>query len=275
MSDATLFIPLSFLQSYPHRHVVVCAPSIDELLDQFPSGDVDHVSFVRLTRLSGDPDRLRSWHPSIPLDLALSDPAEQFAELYHWAVLLEKRSVRVSIPTKRGFTKAVRLAATLRFEIKLEIEQPSPSEAAELADALDYYLRDSAVETPVEPFHSLLQEFYGVKQGSLWSIQEENPGQHHEIGDDGIEVPHGRLADLPLAGPPENALEQFEQTLLSGDAECRGCPFRAVCRGYFKAPLRHYTCDGVKPLLAQLEQAAEGLKSDIEARRKQSPDEPL
>jgi len=271
MSDANLFIPTSFFRAYRHRHVVVCAPSIDELLEQFPSGEVDHVAFVRLTRLSGDPDRLRSWHPSIPLDLVLSEPAEQFAELYHWAVLLETRSVRVSIPTKPGFTKAVRLAAALRFEIKLEIDQPSPSETAELTDALNYYLHNSAVEAPVEPFHSLLQEFYGVNRGSLWSIQEEHPGQYHEIGDDGIEVPHGRLADLPLGGLQETALEQFEQTLLSSDAECTCCVFRAVCRGYFKAPLRNYTCDGLKPLLAQLQQAAEGLKSHIQARRRQSP----
>ena len=55
----------------------------------------------------------------VPLDVVLVEPAREFSDLYRLVDVRAARDVRVSIPAKPGFLKAVRLAASLGLPVRL------------------------------------------------------------------------------------------------------------------------------------------------------------
>jgi hypothetical protein len=111
----------------------------------------------------------------IPLDVILSEPASEFSDLYRLVDVCAVRDVRVSMPTLPGFSKAVKLAASLRLPVRILPGQPTAEILAELKEALEFYLHEPMVEAPVEFFHSLLVSACGTNSGSLWMILEEDP----------------------------------------------------------------------------------------------------
>ena len=111
----------------------------------------------------------------VPLDVVLVEPAREFADLYRLVDVRAARDVRVSIPAKPGFLKAVRLAASLGLPVRLLPGQPAAEVLDELQEALAFYLRDPMVEAPIEFFHSALAWLRGAPTGSLWGVLEEDP----------------------------------------------------------------------------------------------------
>ena len=69
----------------------------------------------------------------IPLDVVLSAPGSEFADLYRLVDVLAVRDVRVSMPATPRFFKAVRLAASLGLPVRLLPGQPSTKAVEELA----------------------------------------------------------------------------------------------------------------------------------------------
>ena len=69
----------------------------------------------------------------IPLDVVLSEPGFEFADLYRLVDACAVRDIRVTMPAAPGFTKAIRLAAALRLPVRVLPGQPSAEALEELA----------------------------------------------------------------------------------------------------------------------------------------------
>lgn len=269
--EVTYCIPTSLIGAYGSHRVVVRAADVEALTRAVPHDGLEGLAYVRLPLHPDGPGALREWGPSVPVDLIVGDPARQFPDLYRWSVLLDTHDVRVSMPAKPGFSKAARLAAALRFDIKLEIGQPGERESAEIMEVLEFYLHSASARHPVEPFQSLLAALCRGEAVSIWSVQEEDPAEFCDVLDDGTEVAPGRLGDAAQPGGPGHGVDELEQALLASGAECAACEFRPICRGFFKAPWREYPCDHVKPILGRLKSAADELRRDVQACQEQRP----
>ena len=199
----------------------------------------------------------------IPLDVILAEPGEEFADLYRLVDVRSGRDVRVSIPAKAGFLKAVRLAASLGLPVRLLPGQPSGEVLSELQEALAFYLRDPMVEAPIEFFHSALAWLRGSSTGTLWGILEEDPAIYYRDAIDGAwngEPP----SDLGVE-PTRDFASVFVERLKQSGAECATCPWQEFCAGYFKWPNPEYSCRGIKRLFSTLHAAAHEIEEDLSA----------
>lgn len=187
----------------------------------------------------------------LPLDVVLDDPAREYSALYRLVDVRMVRPVRVTIPAKPGFLKALRLAASIQIPVRLLPGQPDREMLTELMAAANFYLRDSMVEAPVEFFHSVLATFRGWGGGNLWDILEEIPAVF-SCRDHAGQVLHS--PDL---------VETHLARLVDAGAECAACRWQTLCAGYFKWPDPAYACSGVKEIFALLESAAEEITRDL------------
>jgi hypothetical protein len=198
----------------------------------------------------------------IPLDVILSAPGSEFADLYRLVDVRAVRDVRVSMPAAPGFLKALRLAASLGLPARLLPGQPSTETLAELQEALEFYLRDPMVDAPIEFFHSALAWFRGAPTGSLWRILEEDPAIYQRS--EAVEEPCA--SEEPWAAEAaRDFVPLFLEKLRQRGAECTTCPWQTLCEGYFKWPDLQYSCEGVKRLLFRLQAAAEEIEEDLSA----------
>ena len=187
----------------------------------------------------------------LPLDVILTDPAAEFANLYRLVEVRIARDVRVTMPVVPGLMKALRLAVALQLPVRLLPAQPAAAELAELGEAADFYLRDPSVEAPIEFFHSAFAAMRGAPAGTLWSILERDPAI----------FTHTDATGQALL--PRDFVAAHLRKLIEDGAECAECPWRELCAGYFKLPEPAYSCAGIKAIFARLEAAAEEIKRDL------------
>jgi hypothetical protein len=190
----------------------------------------------------------------VPLDVVLVEPAREFSDLYRLVDVRAGRDVRVSIPAKPGFLKAVRLAASLGLPVRLLPGQPAGEVLDELQEALAFYLRDSMVEAPIEFFHSALAWLTGASTGSLWRVLEKDPAVYQRD-------PARTFASGTDSG--QDFVSLFLEQLFEDGAECATCPWQAFCGGYFKWPDANYSCAGVKLLFSNLHAAVAEIEHDL------------
>jgi hypothetical protein len=212
------------------------------------------VEWLQVEGLLGDPDvwaMAAQGTSKLALDVILTDPATEYSSLYRLVDVRIVRGVRVTMPARPGFLKALRLAASLQLPVRLLPGQPSAEALAELTAAAQFYLHDPMVETPVEFFHSLLAAFRSLGEGTLWQFLEEDPA------DFSLRDVAGRALPAP------DWVETHLSRLLRDGAECATCRWLPVCAGYFKWPDSTYACAGVKQLFATLEAAAEEIGRDL------------
>lgn len=256
-----VFVAAASAETPPAGSFVVIVRTREELgrwLAEAPPG----LEWLQVEGLLGDPD---AWAlaaqgaSEIPLDVVMSDPAMEFAELYRLVDVHMVRDVSVTMLATPGFTKALRLAAALQLPVRLLPGQPSAEILAELHTAADFYLRDPAVDAPIEFFHSLLAVMHGAADATLWEILEQDPAI---------------FAHLDAEGHPQ-AQRDFVATrfqrLLDQHAECATCRWQIVCAGYFKHPDPDYPCGGVKELFEHLQAAAEEIGRDLAACQPTTP----
>ena len=251
------------VRAYRGEDVIVrsCDPS--EFPKYLSETDIEKVRYLQLLSLSGDTDCLARWGEKIPLDLIMTDPEKEFPLLYRFSGLLNKHPVRVSVPPVPGFSKGIKLAASLNFAVKITGGQPPPALNGEMTEILNLYLRHPTVSQPIEYFHSLLLAFFHEKPVSLLAIQEEDPVYFRYITDQGQETISERFAAQGMIG--EIAIATFIRELPEVSEECPGCEFHPHCRGYFKWPKRDYSCQGIKRIFRALKNGAEELKRDCVA----------
>jgi hypothetical protein len=271
LDNSLAFLPAALAASEGCRPFVRIVRSRDEL-DRGLRDLAPGLKWLQVEGLLGDSD---AWAlaaqgtSDVPLDVMLAVPGSEFANLYRLVEVRSVREVRVSLPASPGFLKAVRLAASLGFPIRLLPGQPSAETIKELAETVDFYLHDPRVEAPVEFFHSLLASMRGVETGSLWLIVEEDPAIFRHYDADG----HTRLPRAAQAAREGICPSEFVQThlarLVAGGAECATCRWQQACRGYFKWPDPGYSCHGVKQLFSMIEAAADEIGQDLAGREGQ------
>ena len=266
MNSVTYNIPAHLFDSYQGRKVIVRSDNPNDLVICLSRANLENVLYAQLTSLKVelDLDPLVSWACALPIDVRVRNPAADYPLLYHLSKLLDKHPVRISIPVKRGFVKAVRLALGLGFSVKLEVGQPDVCLVAEMAEVLDLYLHRTEVSQPVEYFHSTLLSFFNHKQSqNLWFVQEEEPEHFRFITDEGAETVSPRFREIdwkelkPIIAAQQAVLKKKKKT------ECDGCEFFETCGGYFKWPNKEFDCAGVKILFSRLNLAAEELRNDL------------
>jgi hypothetical protein len=279
-------IPARLAGSYPGRRVVVRAHDPAELVTSLSTLNAEDVLYGQLMSLDVDIAPLADWQQSVPLDLVMTRPADEFPLLYRFSALLDKHQIRVSIPVSAGFANAVRLSLALHFSVKLEVGQPDRELIEELEKVLELYLHRATVSQPVEYFHSTFLSFFHQEPASLWFIQEEDPAQIRFVSDDGEESLTKRLSvwgNSPTPGSPAgqpgwggtvredvsfqlqngNGRRKLEPAATGEKSECDTCEFFDRCGGYFKWPNPDFDCEGVKGLFATLRTAAAELRTDL------------
>jgi hypothetical protein len=260
-------IPAQMVEAFAGRKIIVRSHDPAELAQHLSPTDLGNVLYAQLLSLNVEVEALAHWGESMPLDLTMRNPAEEFPLLYNFSKLQDKHPIRVSIHVKPGFGKAVWLALALNFAVKLEVGQPSPALVEEMAEVLDRYLHRPSVSQPVEYFHSIFLSFYHREPTSLWFIQGEDPEQVRFITDEGVETVSPRFAGVDLKGKAVALNGAREDAPAGEQSECDGCEFLDCCGGYFKWPDRQFSCAGVKTLFGTLKGAAEELRCDLDTYR--------
>jgi hypothetical protein len=250
-------LPAAVAEHYRDGPFVVVVRTTEEfcrwLRDPLPGAEA-----LQAEGLLGDPD---PWALAaqgtlpIPIDVVLEEPSTEFSALYRLVDVRNARDVRVTIPAREGFLTALRLAVSLQLPVRLLPGQPDSQTLAALAQAVDLYLHDSMVETPVEFFHSTLAAFHGMGDGTLWSFLEQDPAIYSQRD----------AAGHPVLAP--DFVEAHLHRLLASGAECADCRWQSLCAGYFKHPDPSYSCTGIKEIFAALESAAAEITSDLAARK--------
>lgn len=260
MESQVYNIPLELLGDYPTEPLVVRSASPEALVAGLEADDLARIEYVQLLAPEADPKPLVSWASGLPVDVVLDDPAEQFGVLYRLAPLLERHPVRVTIAVVTGFSKAVHVAAALRFDVKLRIGQPDRSLAAELAAVLDLYLHGPAVSRPIEFFHSTFLAMLTDAGPTLWTTQEEDPALFRYVGDDG-------RARRPWVAAPEDDVEAFARAQVEAGGQCASCEHLPVCKSFFKRGNPDYDCRTVQSLFDRLRSATVEMAGDLHAAR--------
>jgi len=262
MDPYTYNIPAALVNAYQGRRVIVRSHNPAELAAVLAEANPENLYCLQLLSLGMDIGPLLQEGAFAPLDLVMSSPASDYPQLYDLAPLKAKHPVRVTIPVVPGFTKAVRLACSLNFAVKLAVTQPDPDLVQEMSEVLAYYLHHGTVSQPIEFFHSLLMAFMEEEPLTLWTIQEDDPALFRYITDQGEETIPPRLATADAGETPSSPLENFTKLLVQ-DGECTMCEFLNTCYGYFKWPRKEYACESVKALLKTVKEAANELRRDL------------
>lgn len=252
--ESIAILPATAAEHYTDGPFIVAVRTREEFLHWLTDAGSEAEALEVLGLLSDS----EAWGPAaqgrvpLPVDVVVSDPAKEFSALYRLVDVSLARPVRITIPAGRpGFMKAVKLAAALRFPVRLLPEQPDAEALAELMEAAHFYLHDPMVEAPIEFFHSVLGNFRGFGTGTLWSFLEQDPAFNSRRDATG----------RPLQEP--DFVETHLAHLHQSGAECGPCPWRPVCAGYFKWPDSHYDCAGVKQLFNVLQKAADEIAQDL------------
>jgi hypothetical protein len=269
-------IPLSRLSDYRGHDLIVRSERPQDLVDKLDPQQLQQVAYVQLHGLPDEVDCLMHWASGMAIEIVLESPGAHFPLLYRYAKWNDNHPVRIVIPLQEGFDKAVRLALSLQFSVKLDIGQPDTVSLQKLSELLHEYLYRSTVAQPLEFFHSVLLAWCREETVNLWAVQEDDPALLRYIDDTGAEKLPGKLASerLQTGTDPADFVETWQNDLLAAAGECSGCAFFAHCRGYFKWPRRDYDCAGIKHLLQTLQQAAGELRRDLIAAESNQELEP-
>jgi len=266
LSESLVYnIPANLIDDYRGRNVIVRSSAPDEIVSCLQRADPTAIRFIQLLSTPSQTSVLEGCGQQLPIEIVLRDPATEYVRLYDYPNLLDTHPVRIAIPVLPGFSKAVKLAVSLDFAVKLEMEQPDSLLVEEILTVLDFYLHRSVVRQPIEFFQTILLSFYRHEPVSLWAVAEEDSAVVRYITDDGKETISKRFAGAQLEYRLVDFVALFGQQLVSEMRECHECEFFNRCGGYFKWPDQNYKCDGIKKLFHTLQSAADEVKQDLAA----------
>ncbi len=248
-------VPVHLLNRYPNDELVIRIVRPEDIVALF-SGDIpDNALGLSLPiTVLGAFETIQD-APPIPLDIVVED-SKDFPELYKLTELVRSFPIRVTARAQLGFSKVVRLAASLNLPVKIELTPPEPRLIEELTELARYYLFQSTLNQPIEYFHSTLVGFLRADPVSLWLIQEEDPAFYQYVDDSGETRRSGLLPQLPFTEEMRRFIQDPQSATPDEFDECIPCRYVSPCRGYFKLPDPTYNCDGVKSIFALLEETA-------------------
>jgi hypothetical protein len=254
-------VPVELVDNYQQETLVIRSSDVSSLVScasRLEPGTTAVLQLLSLRNQASEFSRLP--HPVL-IDLYLLDFTNEFPLLYNYAHLMREHSLRVTVPVAPGFSKAVNLAGSLSFGVKLEINQPSQVVVQELCGCLDSYLHTTRFGQPVEFFNSLLISFLQDSPVCLWEVMEEDPETYRYVTDDNCLTLSRRLSHVVSPAQIENIIHEIKEIDLD-DGTCAPCPCRSYCRGYFKFPQQDYECFGIKRIFDALKSATTELKND-------------
>ncbi|HSI83053.1 MAG: hypothetical protein ACAI35_01195 [Candidatus Methylacidiphilales bacterium] len=273
-NSATLaFVPSASLagdEDWPHVAIVTKAEELSRIISK-PAPALQWIQVNDLISETGVWATASQGNDQLPFDVVVTAPAKEFSAIYRLVDVRAVRNVRITMPATSGFSKAVRLAASLGLPVRILPGQPDEDILLELEQAADFYLHHAMVEAPMEPFHTILammHEHSSTKTyalGALWVILEEDPALYVRLNTEGVPL-------MPRTGRPveQNALSRIADfvsdhmnSLLAEGAECATCEWQEPCGGYFKWPDRNYSCRGVRHLFAGLHAASREMAADL------------
>jgi hypothetical protein len=263
MNKLVYNIPAKQIDAYRGRNIIVRSAEPTELVYSIWRADPKAIRFIQLLATPADSSTLEGAAEALPVEIVLKNPAVEYVQLYNYTNLLDTHPVRVAIPVWPGFSKAAKLAVSLNFAVKLELQQPDSFLIEELVSVLDLYLHLSSVRQPIEPFQALFLSFYRHEPVSLWEVAEEDPAMLRYITEDGEETISKRFSGEKLQSDLSDFVTRFGAELMAEKAECHDCEFFNRCGGYFKWPDKTYSCDGVKKLFRALQSAAAEVQQDL------------
>jgi len=262
-------IPAKMIDDYRGRRVIVRSSSPSEILYCLWRTDPAAIRFIQLLSADADISTLEGAGESIPIEISLKDP-NQFQRLSDFTNLLDSHPIRIAIPVVPGFSSATKLAVSLNYAVRLEMDQPDETLFEEIESVLDLYLHRSYVHQPIEFFQTLLLALYRNEPISVWDIAEENPKYIRYITDAGEETVSRRFDGVRIAGSVTGFIDSFAQNLIDERGECSNCEFFSRCHGYFKWPKKDYSCDGVRRIFRTLVTATNEIHRDLAGHQESS-----
>ena len=272
---AMLFAPVQLAEKFPGHRLVARSDDPSSFQEHLNNDAMERIEYLQLTNLEADPSPLMKWDSVLPIELVMREPGREFPRLYAYARLLDRGPVRVSIPVAEGVEKAVKLAASLHFSVKIIPGQPEPDQVLRLLRLADFYLTNPAIAQPIEFFHGLFFAMVNNSDTTLWEILEKEPTRFCFVTDDGQTAAREPLQLPVLEIPPEKEAEIISgrtetvhlqsQAVMNRHKTCAACTYFQWCRGFFKYPAADYSCTAVFPLFEHLFTAAAELKQDLSA----------
>jgi len=270
-----LFAPVHLIKQFPGHRLVARSDDPRFFQDHLDGDSIERIEYLQLTDLEADPSPLMMWEWALPVDLVMKEPGREFPRLYAYAPLLDRGPVRVSIPAAEGVEKAVKLAASLRFSVKIIPGQPEADQVMLLLRLADFYLRNPTIEKPIEFFHSLFFSIVNNLPITLWEILEKDPDRFCDVTDNGqisVRQP-GRIPALEIRSEKVAEIKSDRrqtppsqrQPVINRHNACAACTYYPWCKGFFKYPAADYSCTAVYPLFEYFLRAAAELKQDMAA----------
>lgn len=131
-----------------------------------------------------------------------------------------------------------------------------PAADSVLENALEFYLHNPLLKTPIEPFHSLLKNLGRGSGYNLWDTEYEKVSSHIYIdGSNNISLSrrwldqgqaYGKVNDgweKLSASPLFSKLKHFNEELFRQKSPCIFCKHMDICRGFLKAANKEWPCE--------------------------------
>jgi len=256
-------VPATLAHSYADRNIIIRSPDSETLAEIVSGWTGDNLHGIQLLGLSGQAEPLRNLVRPVPVEIVLHEQMDEYGLLYAFHDLGEAHPICANLTVTPGFQKAVKVAVSLGFAVRLQVTQPDRDLVEEMKSVLEYYLHQTTVDQPVQFFHGLLVALYDESAENLWNIQCEDPSLDRYVTATGEVVLSRRLDFLAMPDGESTFLDDLRLELLTERGECSTCSFFTNCIGYFKFPDRKYSCTYVKELLTILKEAGSELRQQF------------
>jgi len=182
----------------------------------------------------------------------------------------------VIVPDENTLRNANTLTS-LGFRVHIDAAAPVDSEDA-LLRALDFYLHNPLLSTPVEPFHTLLRTASASRGHDLWDIQSENVKINFYVSDNGevalakrwtsSGLNYGTLDntwDEIVNGALMRRLLSFKADLFRQQNQCVFCRHLDLCGGFLRAVEPEWQCNIWQELFKTLRDEARKAKDLLDS----------
>jgi len=190
--------------------------------------------------------------------------------------LKKTQCVFMIAPDERAVRNANSLTS-LGFRAHIDAAAPVDSEQA-LLRALDFYLHNPLLSTPVEPFHTLLRTASASRGHDLWDIQSENVKINFYVSDNGevalakrwtsSGLNYGTLDntwDEIVNGALMRRLLSFKADLFRQQNQCVFCRHLDLCGGFLRAVEPEWQCNIWQELFKTLRDEARKAKDLLDS----------
>ena len=167
----------------------------------------------------------------------------------------KKTSPVFLVETDKDLLKKLNFLTGFGFQVHINMSEP-PANKEILEKALEFYLHNPLLKTPIEPFHTILRTASTEAGYSLWDTEYEKIDANLYIGNDGrvslsarwykndqvygnLEDSWGNLQSSDLY----KRLSSFRKILFREKSACIFCDHMDLCGGFLRAVDKDWPCD--------------------------------